>query len=260
MNAPSTKINNDALINNIKPITTNDTLTLSHNNVICPNTFTTNTIAGTPTTINGVATSSNLTIAHPKVIIGNKLNVTSINPVLDTDNLPITHPFVNINQVLKVDQINSILTSTITEQTTLTFGHDNVSIPINLKTDRIKPCFVPPVTNPVTETSLIISHDNTTISKKLKVNSIYSLATTDTISLNANAVTISNNLNVDNIVSTGLALNVVTTATNGVIYIGNKEYPNKCDIYFYGKVHHIVNTPNDGLIDELEGFINQIGI
>ena len=100
--------------------------------------------------------------------------------------------------------------------------------------------------------------------EQLKVNNIYSTRTTNNISLNANKVIVSNTLNVDNISSTGLALDIITTSatstTNGVIYIGNKEYPNKFDIYFYGKVHHIVNTDNDGLIEELAGFITQIGI
>ena len=62
------------------------------------------------------------------------------------------------------------------------------------------------------------------------------------------------------VVRAGVGKTSAISTTNGVIYIGNKEYPNKCDIYFYGKVHHIVNTDNDGLIEELAGFITQIGI
>jgi hypothetical protein len=159
-----------------------------------------------------------------------------------------------------VDQINSILTSTLNAPTTLTIGHDNVSIPLNLKVDRIQPCFVPPITTPPTETSLIISHDNTTISKKLKVNNIYP-TTGNNIFLNANKVIVSNTLITDNISSTGLVLNINTTSPDtGVINIGNIDNPNNCDIYFYGRVHHLINADNDGLMNELEGFINQIGI
>jgi hypothetical protein len=88
LNAPKTKINNDALINSIKPIQTNDTLTISHNNVVCPNTFVTNTVAGTQTTsAAGVVTQSNLTFTHPKVVIGNTLQTNIIDPVLTTDDL-----------------------------------------------------------------------------------------------------------------------------------------------------------------------------
>jgi hypothetical protein len=177
---------------------------------------------------------------------------------------------VNINQTLKVDDIASINTSTLNTPTTLNFHHDNVSIPVNLNADRILPYSVPPVTTPPTETNLTLYHDNTVISKKLKVNTIYSTrstnsislnAYTNNISLNANKVIVSNILNVDNISSTSPILNIGTASPNtGVINIGNIDNPNNCDIYFYGRVHHLISTDNNGLIDELQGYINQLGI
>ena len=73
----------------------------------------------------------------------------------------------------------------------------------------------------------------------------------------------SNNLDVDSIISSGLFLDIITkpatSTTNGVINIGNKEYHNKCDIYFYGRVHHIVNTDDDKFFTEVDGFLNQSG-
>ena len=47
--------------------------------------------------------------------------------------------------------------------------------------------------------------------------------------------------------------------TNG-INIGNKLNPNACDIYFYGRVHHLVNTEDDGFFTEVQGFLQQHGI
>ena len=44
------------------------------------------------------------------------------------------------------------------------------------------------------------------------------------------------------------------------INIGHKTDPNNCNIYFYGKIHHIVNTDDDGFFNEVAGFINQSGI
>jgi hypothetical protein len=66
---------------------------------------------------------------------------------------------------------------------------------------------------------------------------------------------------VDNISSTGLVLNVQTPSPNaGIINIGNIDNPNNCDIYFYGRVHHLINTNDDGWFTEVDGFLNQSGI
>ena len=271
INSPTTIINNDALINNIKPITTNDSLMLSHNNVICQNNLISNTISGSITNNNGIDTINNLTITHPNVIIGNNLKVDTLQPLLDTDDLTISHPSVNINQTLKVDLINSLNVSTLNAPTTLTINHDNVAIPINLKTDRILPCFVPPITTPPTQTNLTMSHDQIRIPNTLHVDKISPYSTTPNtrkeLILAHDDVVINNNLDVNLITAQDVDLNI--NANGHAINLGNQTYeinighktdPNNCNIYFYGKVHHIVNTDDDGFFNEVAGFINQSGI
>jgi hypothetical protein len=105
LNAPRTKINNDALINSIKPIQTNDTLIISHNNVICQNSFTTTTVSGTATTVNGVSAQSNLTLTSPKVIVGNNLQTNIIDPILTTDDLTLGHIKIKIPNNLYIDNL-----------------------------------------------------------------------------------------------------------------------------------------------------------
>jgi hypothetical protein len=194
-----------------------------------------------------IAATDDLTISHNNVICQNTLvtNTLSGTTVEQTvSNLTINHPSVIIENNLKVDQINSVHPSTLNAPTTLTIDHDNVAIPINLKTDRILPCFVPPVTIPETETSFSISHDNVIIQNKLKVNN----------TLDVNFITaqdIDLNINCED-----HAINLGTNEIN----IGNKLNPNACDIYFYGRIHFLVNTADDGFFEEVNGFLNQTGI
>ena len=176
-----------------------------YNNIICPQTFTANTISGTSSLVAGVTTVSNLTLSHPNVIIGNKVKVNSIDPILTTDHL----------------QIN----------------HSNVRIANSLHIDRLSPYAPPP---PNTKTSLLITHDDLIVSNNLDCNFI----TANDMDLDINAV--------------GFAINLGSRTNE--INIGNKLNPNACDIYFYGRVHHIVNTENDGFFEEVNGFLNQTGI
>ncbi len=107
------------------------------------------------------------------------------------------------------------------------------------------PCFVPPITIPETETNLTMSHDNVIIQNKLKVNN----------TLDVNVITgedVDLDINCDHAINLGSRTNEIN--------IGNKTNPNACDIYFYGRVHHIVNTENDGFFEEVNGFLNQTGI
>jgi hypothetical protein len=56
----------------------------------------------------------------------------------------------------------------------------------------------------------------------------------------------------------GFAVNVGSRTNE--INRGNKLNPNGCDIYFYGRIHHLVNTEDDGFFEEVNGFLNQTGI
>ena len=91
-----------------------------------------------------------------------------------------------------------------------------------------------------------MSHDNIVIQNKLKSNNITSS------DVNSNFITTywnPNEISITNMVGNG-----------GVINIGNKEHPEQCTIYLYGRVVHLVNTPNDGFFDEVDGFLQQLGI
>jgi len=131
LNAPKTIINNDLCSTTIKPIAANDTLTISHNNVICQNTFTTNTLSGLTT---GQITS-NLTITHPNVIIGNSLKVDTINPILTTDDLILSHDKIKIPNSLYTDHVYPFNATT----SELILHHNKVTVPNDLQVSSIKP-------------------------------------------------------------------------------------------------------------------------
>ena len=134
-NAPQTIMSNDFLANNIKPVATNDSLTIAHNNVICQNTLlTTNTLSGT---ITG-QTESNLTITHPNVIIGNNLKTDTIGPILTTDDLILSHNKIKIPNNLHTDHVHPIDTTTTTSSE-LVLHHDKLTIPSDLLVSSIKP-------------------------------------------------------------------------------------------------------------------------
>ena len=133
-NTPQTIMSNDFLTNSIKPVATNDSLTISHTNVICQNTLTTNTLSGT---ITG-QTESNLTITHPNVIIGNNLKTDTIGPILTTDDLTLSHNKIKIPNSLHTDNVHPIDTTTTTPSE-LVLHHDKVTIPSDLMVSSIKP-------------------------------------------------------------------------------------------------------------------------
>ena len=130
-NSPQTIMSNDFLANSIKPITTNDSLTISHNNVICQNTLTTNTLAGTTTG----QTASNLTITHSNVIIGNNLKTDNIGPILTTDDLILSHNRIKIQNSLYTDHVYPN-NSTASE---LVLHHNKITVLSDLQTSSIKP-------------------------------------------------------------------------------------------------------------------------
>jgi len=131
LNTPKTIVNNDLCSTTLKPIAANDTLTISHNNVICQNTFTTNTLSGITTG----QTTSNLTITHPNVIIGNALKVDTINPILTTDDLTLSHNKIKIPNYLYTDHIYPF-NSTTNE---LILHHIKVTVPNDLQVSAIIP-------------------------------------------------------------------------------------------------------------------------
>jgi len=134
-NAPQTIMSNDFLANSIKPITANDSLTLYHNNIVCPNTIITNSIAGTSSLVSGVTTVSDLTINHPNVIIGNTLKVDTINPILTTDNLQLNHNQIRIAKNLNTDHLYPFNNTT----SELILHHNKVTIPNKLHVSSINP-------------------------------------------------------------------------------------------------------------------------
>ena len=97
-----------------------------------------------------------------------------------------------------------------------------------LHTDKLSSYATPPNV----ATSLIISHDNVLINENLDINNI-SAHDTD--------------------------LNILTVFGNS-INIGNKTNPSSCNIYLYGKVHHVVSTDDDRFFNEVDGFLSQTGI
>jgi hypothetical protein len=133
LNAPKILINNDACVNTLAPIAINDTLTIAHNNVICQNTLTTNTLSGTTTG----QTSSNLTITHPNVIIGNNLKTDSIGPILTTgtDDLTLSHTKIKIPNSLYTDRVYPNNTTS----NEIILHHTKVTVPNDLLVSSIKP-------------------------------------------------------------------------------------------------------------------------
>ena len=131
----------------------------------------------------GQTIPSELNINHDlvrieEVLLVNKIETSSTteqleaNPAMKTI-LEITHEEVRINHQLKIDEITSLREpDDMIAPTTLEIKHEVVKIPESLKVDRISAVFVPPLTNPPTETSMTISHDNVIISKKLKVDEL----------------------------------------------------------------------------------------
>ena len=119
---------------------------------------------------------SNFSVTNPKVIINNKLcynDLTYFNAANTA--LDISHSVVNILGTLKTNQITSVQEpGNLLDPTMLEIRHEIIKIPENLKVDRISSVTAPPLTNPPTETFLFLSHDNVTISNKLKVDSIIS--------------------------------------------------------------------------------------
>ena len=150
-------------------------------------------------------TTSNLTINHPNIIIGNKVKVNSIDPILTIDHLQINHAYVRIANSLHIDRL----------------------LPFALS-------------QPNTRTKIELAHDDVVINNNLDVNFI----TAQDMDLDINAV--------------GFAINLGNRTNE--INIGNKANPNGCDIYFYGRVHHIVNASDNGFFEEVNGFLNQSGI
>ena len=294
LNAPITIISNDLKCNNFKPIAAADDLKIGHNNIVC-----------TPTAILKVnkisemydtaGNPSNLTVTHPKLIVNNKLCCNELTFFNEANNeLDISHNVVNIFHTLKTDEITSLRDpDDLVDPTELKIKHEVVRIPESLKVDRISSVTTPPVTVPPTETFLFLSHDNVTISNKLKVdtiipntvpypghqytelgikhnyvevagilqtNSIRAIDTADTISMQGKNINITapaktNVLDPDNQV----IITADKTSVRGkTIYIGNLD--GSSEIHIIGNCH-FYNTDNENAFwNEVDGFFQQNGI
>ena len=215
-------INTALKTNNIQPVEElGNSLTVSHNNVIVPHTFKTDTI-NTSSIITPTNPTSALTINHNNVIIPNTLKTDSINsatvppitvPPTQTS-LTIAHDNVLISHKLKIDEICSILPTALNAPRTLTISHDNVNIPVTLKTDRISSVTVPPITVPPTNTTLTISHDFVSIPEILKLEEISSnfISTLDnptSLRINHDNVFVTKTLNTNSIEAINLETDTI---------------------------------------------------
>ena len=180
LNAPSILAGGYLLCNDISGIAVHDTLNLWHDNVNCNKTFKVSTISE-QYDANGLPL--NLTLTHPKVVVNNKMHLNELRPVNAGDTLDISHNIVSVLGSLQTDTINSTHQLLLNTPTTLTIGHDNVKVPVRLQCDRIGTSSTIPVTIPPTESTLTIQHDNVVFNHALKVNSINSIGTSDTIKI-----------------------------------------------------------------------------
>ena len=117
-------------------------------------------------------------------------------------------------------------------------SHPQVRIANTLHTDKIAAYTTPTLPNP--RTKIELAHDDVVVNNNLDFNFINA----QDMDLDINCV--------DHAINLGNRTNEIN--------IGNKLNPYACDIYFYGRVHHIVNTSDDGFFEEVNGFLNQSGI
>jgi hypothetical protein len=208
--------------------------------------------------------------------------------------LDISHSVVNILGILKTDQITSLRDAAdLLDPTQLEIRHEIVRIPESLKVDRISSVTVPPLTNPPTETFLFLSHDNITISNKLRAdtiipnivpypghdytelaishnyvevsgilqtNFIRAVNETDTLEVKNKIINIlaplkTNTLDPDSQV----IITADKTSIRGkTIYIGNPD--GTSEIHIIGNCH-FYNTQNENAFwNEVDGFFQQNGI
>ena len=185
--------------------------------------------------IQPIAATDNLTISHNNVICQNTLVTNTLSGTTveqTTSNLTINHPNVIIGNKLKANIIDPILTTDH-----LQLNHAYVRIANNLHIDRLLPFALP---QPNTRTRIELAHDDVVVNNTLDVNFITAQDIDLEINCENHAINLGNRTN--------------------EINIGNKTNPNACDIYFYGRVHHLVNTADDGFFEEVNGFLNQTGI
>ena len=147
--------------------------------------------------------------------------------------MTLSHESVICQNSLKVNTIDPILNID-----NLQINHPQVRIANTLHTDKIAAYAIP--TLPNTRTKIELEHDDVVVNNNLDVNSI----SAQDFDLDINAV--------DHAVNLGSRTNEIN--------IGNKLNPNACDIYFYGRIHFLVNTADDGFFEEVNGFLNQTGI
>ena len=291
LNAPEVITSGDLKANSIKPIAAGDDLKIGHNNIVCLPTavLKVNTISEM---YNDQGAPSNLTITNPKLVVNNKLccnDLTYFNAANSA--LDISHSVVNILGVLKTDQITSLRDAAdLLDPTQLEIKHEIVKIPESLKVDRISSVTVPPVTNPPTETFLFLSHDNITISNKLRVdtiipnivpypgydytelkinhdyvevagilqtNNIRAINETDTIEVQGHIVNLlapAKKLPVDP--DSRVNINADTTSIRGkTIYIGS--FDGTSEIYIIGNVHYQNTERETAFMTEFMGFLQQ---
>ena len=140
----------------------------------------------------------------------------------------------------------------------MTISHDNVTISNKLKVDKIIPNTVPYPQHPYTE--LVISHDYVEVSEILHTNSIRSIDTADTISMQGKNVSITAPSKT-NVLDPDSEVNITadrSSVRGKTIYIGNVD--GSSEVHIIGNCH-FYNTQNEQAFwNEVDGFFQQNGI
>ena len=172
-----------------------------------------------------------LTIGHDTVLIPHQLKTDKISSILQSQpnaqrTLQISHDFVNIPTTLKTDRISSVtpITNPPTE-TSLTLSHNNIIVSNKLNVDAINP-IRNVATNPPTESVLTLAHNNIYIPSKIKTNSINSILNSDTMNINGKKVIITaSNPTPTNEDTSHVTLigNTVSVSANSSAYVSGKQ-------------------------------------
>jgi hypothetical protein len=207
------------------------------------------------------AANTALDISHSIVNILGTLKtdeITSLrdpNNLIDPTELQIKHEIVKIPESLKVDRISSVTVPPVTNpptQTSMIISHDNVIIQNNLKVDRIIANTVQYPANPYTE--LVISHNYVEISEILQTSSIRSINETDTIGVQGKIINITAP-GKTNVLDPDSEVNISADRSNvrgKTIYIGNAD--GSSDIHIVGNIRFYNTQQENAFWIEVDGF------
>ena len=180
--------------------------------------------------------------------------------LLDPTQLEIRHEIVIIPESLKVDRISSVTEPPLTTPPTETFlflSHDNITISNKLRVDTIIPNTVPYYGHDYTE--LQISHNYVELSGVLQTNFIRAVNETDTLEVKNKIINIlapAKTLPVDPDSQVNITADK-TSIKGKTIYIGNFDGNN--EIYIIGNVHFQNTEREASFLQDFEGSLQQSG-